>query len=216
MLSLQIPYLLIINGTQGSGKSHLIKYLMRENFLGPNKFDYGIVFSNTAWEHGSWDYLPENFVYEEFNESALTNLMKLQKENHKKGIKTNAFVIFDDCLDDAEQFTGASIKKLSTQLRHYNITIIISTQYPHLVPPRLRANSMYSIFFNIGSGRRGKDSLFQAYGGMFKDFTTFNEYYNNNIKDHKFIMYNKDEDKYCTYRCPETIPPFIFKYNKFK
>jgi hypothetical protein len=129
--------LLIINEKQGSGKSHLITYLIRENFLSKNKFDYGIVFSNTAWESGSWSYLPENFVYKEFNEFALTNLMKLQKENHKKGIKTSAFVIFDDCLDNADQFTLASIKKLSTQLRYYNITMIISTQYPHLVPPRL-------------------------------------------------------------------------------
>jgi hypothetical protein len=122
---------LIINGKQGSGKSHLITYVMRENNLSSNRFDYGIVFSNTLWEDGSWDYLPENFVYKEFNEFALTNLMKLQKENHKKRIKTSAFVIFDDCLDDADQFTSSFIKKLSTQLRHYNITIIISTQYPY-------------------------------------------------------------------------------------
>jgi hypothetical protein len=216
MLKLKPPYLLIINGKQGSGKSHLITYIMRENYLSSNKFDYEIVFSNTSWEDGSWEYLPENFVYEEFNESALTNIMKLQKENHKKGIKTSAFVIFDDCLDDTNQFASASIKKLSTQLRHYNITMIILTQYPHLVPPRLRANSIYSVFFDIGSGVRELEALYNAYGQRFKNYAEFKEFYYNNIKDHKFIMYNKDEDKYCIYRCPDKLPSFTFKYNKSK
>ena len=57
-LVLKPPYLLIINGKQGSGKSWLIRYLMRENMLSSDKFDYGIVFSNTAWEDGSWSFLP--------------------------------------------------------------------------------------------------------------------------------------------------------------
>lgn len=216
MLKLIPPYLLLINGKQGAGKSHFIEYIMRENYLSKNRFDYGIVFSNTAWEDGSWNFIKKHYVYEEYKEEVLTNLMKLQKQNLSKGIKTSAFVIFDDCLDDEHQFTSVPLKKLSTQLRHYNITLIISTQYPHLVPPRYRANCMYSIFFDIGSGVRELEALYNAYGQRFKNYAEFKEFYYDNIKDHKFIMYNKDEDKYCTYRCPEKIPTFQFKYNKIK
>lgn len=217
ILKLEPPYLLIINGKQGSGKSHCIKYILRENMLSNNKkFDFGIIFSNTAWEDGSWDYLPKNYVYEDYHEDILSNLMKLQKNNLSKGIHTSAFVIFDDCLDDADQFTSKSLKKLSTQLRHYNISLIISTQYPHLVPPRFRANAMYSLFFNIGSGVRELEALYNAYGQRFNNYNEFKQFYYNNIADHKFIMYNKDLDKYITYRCPEKIPDFKFKYNKVK
>lgn len=215
-MDLTPPYLLIINGKQGSGKSHFIKYLMRETYFSNNKWDYGIVFSNTAWENGSWDYLPEKYVYEEYVEKVLINLMAIQKKNLEKKINSSCFVIFDDCLDDKDQWTSSCMKKLSTQLRHYNITMIISTQYPHLIPPRFRANAMYSIFFDIGSGVRELDALYNAYGQRFKNFSDFKEYYYNNINDHKFIMYNKDTDKYLTYRCPEKIPEFNYKYNKIK
>jgi len=215
-LKLKPPYLLIINGKQGSGKSQLIRYIIRENMLSNKKFDYGVVFSNTAWEDGSFEYIPKNFVYEEFNPTVLENLMKLQKDCITNGIEKRAFVIFDDCLDDKDQFTCKPIKKLSTQLRHYNITMIISTQYPHLIPPRIRANAMYSIFFDIGSGVRELESLYNAYGQRFENYKLFKKFYYKNIDDHKFIMYDKDSNEYKVYRSPEKIPSFKFKYNKYK
>lgn len=215
-LMLKPPYLMVINGKQGAGKSVLIKYLMRENMLSPEKFDYGVVFSNTAWENGSWNFLPQEYVYEEYNENALQNLMKLQKYHLKNGVKTSAFVIFDDCLDDKDQFCSEVLKKLSVQLRHYNISLIISTQYPHLVPPRFRSNAMHAAFFNIGSGVRELEALYQAYGQRFKDYNEFKKYYYDNINDHKFIMYDNNQEQYVTYRCPEKIPAFNFPYSKKK
>ena len=214
-LELKAPYLLIINGAQGKGKSWLIKWIMRENFYSNNKWDYGIIFSNTAWENGNWDFIPKNYVYEEYNEQILVNLMKIQKDNLKKNKQTQAFVIFDDALDDKDQFTSIPLKKLSIQLRHYNISLIISTQYPHLVPPRIRSNAMYSVFFDSGSGVTELDALYNAYGARFKNFQEFKEFYYKNIDNHKFIMYNKDQDEYLVYRCTENIPSFNFKFNKF-
>lgn len=213
--NLKTPYGYIINGRQGSGKSHLIKYLFRENSLSKNKWDYGVVFCGTAWEKGSWDFLPEKYVYEEYNEKVLENLMKLQKQNIKSGLNTSAFVVFDDCLDDEDQFNSVPLKKLSTTLRHFNITLIISTQYCHLIPPRFRANSD-AVFFNVGSGVRELQSIYEAYGQRFKNYNEFKEFYYANIANHKFIMYDKDTDKYLVYKCPENIPNFNFKYNKFK
>ncbi len=216
MFPLKSPYLMIINGKQGSGKSHFITYMMRENMLSDNKFDYGIVFSNTSWENSAWNFLPGEYVYEEYNEKVLENLVKLQKKNLANDINTFAFVIFDDALDDKHQFTSVVLKKLSVQLRHYNISLIISSQYPHLIPPRIRANTMYAIFFDIGSGVRELEALYNAYGQRFKNYADFKEFYYKNIDDHKFIMYDKDIDKYCTYRCPEKIPEFSFTFNKKK
>jgi hypothetical protein len=210
------PYLLIINGRQGSGKSHFIRYLMYENYVSPEKFDYGVVFCNTSWEQSSFDYLPEKYVYENYNETVLLNLMKLQKDNLAKNIKTSAFVIFDDCLDDEDQWTSKSLKKLTTQCRHYNISVIVSTQYPNLVPPRMRSNSMYSIFFNIGSGVAELEAIYRAYGQKFKNYGDFKDYYYKNIQNHKFIQYDNDKEEYLVYRCPEKIPKFNFTFSKHK
>lgn len=215
-LVLKPPYLTIICGKQGSGKSHAIEYSMRENYLSEGRFDYGIVFSNTAWEDGAWNFLPQSYVYEEFDETILENLMKLQRNNLSKNINTSAFVIFDDCLDDQDQWTCKSIKKLSTQLRHYNISMIISTQYVHAIPPRLRANSMFCLIFDVGSGIRELEAAYSAYGQRWKNYAEFKEFYYANTKDHKFIMYDKEQDEFLVYKCPAKIPPFTFKYNKFK
>ena len=206
-------WLLILNGKQGSGKSHLISWLMREIYNSKHPFDYGIVFCNTLFED-SFDYLPKKYLYENFDEDVLKNLMKLQKDNVKKGIKKRAFVIFDDCLDDKKQFSNETIRKLTTQLRHYNISVIFSTQYPHLIPPRVRSNAMYSVFFDIGAGRRELESTYNCYGNRFSSFHDFKQFYFENIKDHKFIMYDKNQNKYIVYRAPEEIPSFKYKYNK--
>jgi hypothetical protein len=75
---------------------------------------------------------------------------------------------------------------------------------------------MYSVFFDIRSGVRELKALYNAYRQRFKNYPEFKQFYYDNIKDHKFIIYNKGEDKYCTYRYPDKIPSFIFKYNKSK
>lgn len=207
------PALIIINGTQGSGKSHFLKYLMRENSLGPTPFQFGIVFTNTAFE-GSFPYIPKKYIFENFDENVLKNLMNIQKNNVKKGIVKQAFVIYDDCLDEPQQFHNETMKKLSTQLRHYNITMIITTQYAHILGPRYRANAIYSTFFNVGEGRRETEAIFNAYGARFKNFEEFKRFYYANTKDYKFVSYNKDTDSYQTYKCPSEIPDFKIKYNR--
>jgi hypothetical protein len=212
-LEFKPPFLLVLNGCQGSGKSTLIKWIMRENSLSKTPFSFGIVFTNTAFE-GSFPYIPKKYIYENFDENVLKNLMNIQKNNVKKGIHKEAFVILDDCLDDEKQWESPALKKLSTQLRHYNISLIITTQYCHLIKPRFRSNAMYSVFFDCGPGRRETEAIFNAYGARFKNFEEFKRFYYANTKDYKFVSYNKETDSYQTYKCPSEIPDFKIKYNR--
>lgn len=206
------PFSMLINGKQGSGKSYFLKWLMRDNYYSDKPWDYGVVFSNTLFD-GSFDYIPKDYQYEEFNETVLKNLMEIQKNNHKKGINKHAFVIFDDCLFDADQFTNPTIKKLCTQLRHYNISVIIATQYCHLVPPFVRGNAMYSLFFNVGEGVRELQAIFDAYGQRFRDYKQFKDVYYKYTKNHHFIMYDKESGEYKAYVAPEHIPQFKIEFN---
>lgn len=122
------PFMMIINGKTGSGKSLLLRYLMRE-INKENPFDYGIVFSNTAWE-GSFDYIPHKYIHETYNESIVKNIIGIQKQNLKKSnnkIK-KAFIILDDCCSENE-FKSPLLKKLAIMGRHYNITTFLTTQY---------------------------------------------------------------------------------------
>jgi hypothetical protein len=58
---------------------------MREINKSKKPFDFGIVMSNTSWE-GSFDYVPPKYIFEEFNENVLKNLIKIQKDNLQKKI----------------------------------------------------------------------------------------------------------------------------------
>lgn len=201
---------MIIAGKSNSGKSHFIRYLMRElSLLRP--FDYGIVFTNTAFD-GGFEYINNNsFIHEEFDEDILNNLIKIQKENKKRGVTKYAFVILDDCIS-GDEMKSKIIRKLFVSGRHYNISCILSTQYVYMIPPVTRSNANVSLFFDVGDDRRALESVYNSFGARFKSYSEFKEYYYNNIKDHKFILYH-NENGYITFRCPENIPPFELKYN---
>lgn len=205
-------FFMVVNGKSNSGKSHLIKYIMREiNICKP--FDYGIVFSNTAWEGYFEKFVPKKYIHENFNEEIIKSILKIQKTNLQNNINKRCFIIFDDCCTENE-FQSNILKKLAVMGRHYNITTILSTQYAHLVPPVLRSNCNYSVFFEIGSGVRELRSIYECYGQKFKNYDEFKQFYYKNVKDHKFVLWNQEKDDYLVYKCPEQIPDFKMIYNK--
>ncbi len=143
--------------------------------------------------------------------------MDIQAKQVKKGKIKEAYVIFDDCIDDPDQFSCRELKRLTTQLRHYHITVIFSTQYVNQLPPRMRTNAMSVIIFQTdteGSLR----SLHQSYGQKFDSFQDFRKYIMGNTGDYKFIYYNKSSSEkdinnlYQVLKAPKKIPRFHIKY----
>ena len=142
----------------------------------------------------------------------------MQEKLVSKGKIREAFVIFDDCLDDPNEFTSPALKRLSTQLRHYHITVIFSTQYCNLLPTRMRANAMIVIIFQTDT-KNSLEALFNSYGQKFDTYNDFKNYVMKNLGKYKFIYYNKDNqekklsDVYKVMMAPEKIPKFkiLFK-----
>lgn len=202
-------FFLIINGKSNSGKSHLVRWLMREISI-HNPFSYGIVMSNTAFE-GSFDYIPNKYIFEDFNEDIIRNVIKIQKKNIERGYKNRAFIVLDDCCSQNE-FMNPVLKKLAVMGRHYFISIILTSQYTNLIPPTLRSNSNFSIYYDIGEGVREMRAVYESYGQRFKSYDEFRQFYYKNIENHQFIMYCDSE--YKVFRCPEKIPQFKITFNK--
>jgi len=181
---IEIPGLILVNGPQGVGKSHLINYLMYTN---RKKFDYGIVFTNTYFEDDSFPYINKKYVHPEYDEEILLTLMQIQKKVVESGNEKQAFVIFDDCIDQ-EQFKSPVLKRLCTQLRHYFITVIFACQYANLIPPYMRTNCMAVVIFKTDSEINLK-ALFASYGQAFHNFNSFKNYVMGNLGNQKFIFY---------------------------
>lgn len=216
-IDIEIPSLSIICASQGSGKSHLIRYLM---YKLRKKFSYGLVFTNTFFDDDAYDFIPSKYVHPEYDEVALQKLMDIQAKLVDEGIEKNAFVIFDDCLDDPNEFKSLVLKRLTTQLRHYRITVIFSTQYCNSLPSRMRTNAMSCFMFQTDTEVSLK-ALFNSYGQKFDSFNDFRKFLMKNTGDFKFIYYNKLEtgkitDSYQVMKCPDIIPKFKLSFNKSK
>jgi hypothetical protein len=214
-MNITIPGLLIINGLQGGGKSHLIKTIMYNN---RKQFHWGLVFSNTSFKHGNFDYVSHKYVHEHYNESALLALVQLHRRLISEGKSPRAFVIFDDCLE-RKQFADERFQNLCLQLRHYGVFVIISTQYPVLVPSRFRANAFQAAMFYFGAEAATK-ALYQSYGNMFDNYAAFKKYLNEHTSGHQFVWYdarNGGRDvttRYKTLQAPAKIPSFKIKFHK--
>jgi len=215
-MNIQIPSLILLNAPQGSGKSHLIRYMM---YQCRKRFDYGICFSNTFFEDDSFDYIKKKYIHPEYNPDVLSALMKIQSNLIEEGKAVKeAFCIFDDCID-ASQFKCPKLKQLCTQLRHYHITVIFTTQYTNLLPTFMRANAMAVIIFRTDSECNLR-ALYESYGQLFNNYNEFKNYLMQKLGNYKFVYYDKrhvNEDIEDTYRimlAPERIPKFQLQTRK--
>eukprot|EP01080_Neovahlkampfia_damariscottae_P013645 gene13645-gene10492 len=142
-----IPNILYICASPGSGKTYFTKYLLNELFK-QKKLKYGIVFSPTKFT-GAYDYLPNAFVHSKYDENVLIKLYNLQiQQFNKKGNAQPAFVVFDDCVGSVH-FRSAKFANIISTYRHPNLTFIFITQHIKAVPPLLRKCTRFFITFYV-------------------------------------------------------------------
>ena len=188
----------------------MLRYIMHQmNQHGP-RFDYGIVMCPTAFVEGCFDYIPSKYIHNEFNPEIVQNLMKLQQKNQDK----QAFLILDDLGDD--DLKHPVLKELAKKGRHYNITTFILTQYVHLLPLSVRANTFYALGYNVSKGKREMSALYEAYGARIGSECDFKKFYFEAILDHQCVFWDLQAPGglYQIVKAPAEIPPFNIKYRR--
>ena len=88
---------------------------------------------------------PEN-IFNDYSESSIEQLMaRLVKINVGKKDDESAHIllILDDCVSDVNFHTARNFEKLFTRGRHMKISLMLTTQYPYLIPPVARINCDY-------------------------------------------------------------------------
>lgn len=204
------PSILLVNGNQGEGKSFIIKYIM---YTLRDKLDYGIVFTNTSFDDSNYDFIKDrDFIHPEFNEEKLFNLMKIQEAQEKNNRKL-AFVIFDDCLYDEKQWSSRYLKRLLTTVRHYNIFVIISSQYPNHIPLNVRTLAWHIIIFSGFENKQAINALYESYGQRFNTLYDFKDFLFK-IPKYGFVYINRRSDckKIEVMKGPPNIPDFNLSY----
>ena len=147
---------LIIIAKRNSGKSFLIKYLVKDS-IKHNEFQKIFVISSTNSINKFYnDIIPNNCIFEKYNEEWTNTLIdKMSEINQSKTNQSdkpyNVLLILDDMGSDMSFHNSKSIKKLYTRGRHSFISIISVGQMLHHVSPLMRNNSDWVITGQLNS-----------------------------------------------------------------
>lgn len=159
MADLITPSIILLSASPGSGKSYMIKYLLK-TLCAKGRFELGLVFCQTVFNEG-YDYLPKKAV-SMYNENKLKKFILSQKKLIEEGNPRDAFLILDDCIG-AIKWNSDLWTHIITTFRHYRITIFISTQYVYKIPPVVRACAFYSFVYSPQEGRT-INALWETFG----------------------------------------------------
>lgn len=150
----------LICGRGGTGKTHLLKYVVGSM---KGQFDVAFGFCPTRFA-GNLDFIPRERCFPEFSPKKVQDILKFQAEAVEKKTAGHVLLVFDDVLGEATmKLYGSLFLTLATTCRHYQITVIITTQYIHKVPPALRENSRYVFITSVDNPRTMK-MLYDEFG----------------------------------------------------
>ena len=215
----QVPGLTIITASCGSGKSHLIKYLLYAKSI-QRQFDYCFVFTNTTEDYEFVD--PTHVILplsSDFVEEKLINILRIQKLNGgATGTGNRCILIFDDCLGSI-RFDSKVFTILNTQYRHFNVGLIYSTQYPNKLPPTIRECAYSAVIFKQHT-LRSINANYESFGQrFFNTLKEFKSYIDSNTDNYSFVLVNNRAstnqfaDCYKVLKAPAKIPHFYLNFN---
>ena len=167
---------------RASGKS----YLTREILFHKRSIPTTVAISKTEKLNKFYaDFIPDLFIYDEYNNTILNRLYKRQaliSEDNEKKVKegkttkdARAMLIMDDCMSSKGSWVKEQpISELFFNGRHHNLSFILTMQFPLGIPPEMRSNFDY-IFLLADDFISNRKRLYDHYAGMFPDFNTFQQ-----------------------------------------
>ena len=204
-LDFNTPQICLFLGKPKSGKSFALRHQILKQTVDNKVFRYGLVFTKTKFNK-SYDYLPDDYVYDNYNAEILQRYLDGLKELNEHELQPS-FVIFDD-IQGLLSSQDPSLTQLVSNHRHFKISVFFCFQYIYgrASTPVLRECTTLAFLFN-SKGKRTLEALFESFGQLFDNFKEFKEYFLACTKEkHTAMLYiqdveNKDEN-YLQYKAP--------------
>jgi hypothetical protein len=197
----EVPFNLCCYGKSASGKTNLIINLL---------LFYKKVFKNrviifTKSRNGSLYSLEEkigakifNSLYNE-NGNIIEEVLEFQRTRKEENEKLkNILILFDDWITDESFNRKRNVyDKLYSMARHFNISVITTSQQYTLLPSSIRRLSWYDIIFKISNQSERKTMIYEECSAIDKNEKEFEEIYNDCVKEpFSFIYIDKKNGKY--------------------
>lgn len=159
-------------GKRGTGKSTLVTDILYHK----RHIQAGIVMSATEeGNHHYQQYVPDLFIYGDYDREAIEKVLQRQKNLVGKGINDkNAFILLDDCMYDRKFMKDVCIRQCFMNGRHWKLFFMLTMQYCMDLTPDLRANVDY-VFILRENVIQNREKLYKSFFGIFPTFDMFNQ-----------------------------------------
>ena len=155
---------------KNTGKSTLIKALL---YSKKHIFPVGIAMNGTEdTNHLYKSFMPSTFVYNEYREDKIEDLIKRQKIAMQHLPNPWAALIIDDCTEDPTIFNKPLQIGLYKKGRHWSLMYILALQYAMDIRPNIRT-SIDGVFILREPLLKNRKTLYENYASVIPDFETF-------------------------------------------
>jgi hypothetical protein len=179
-------------GRRGSGKTVLLNNIM---YHLRSTFHCGIAMAGSAAAYDNMlQFVPNNFVFPEWREDKVQWLLDYQEKRKKEGKAVKQmFILLDDLTYDPKFLKSRTVSKLFCNGRHYNVFVILLTQYMMDIPAALRNNIDFVFAFH-DSSFANKDRLYRNFFGVFETRNDFAQVFDKCTENHSCIVLNNKKD----------------------
>lgn len=181
-----IRQFIVLSGKRRTGKSWWIRdYLYTYRHV----FSYGYIFAHTKFNAFYQKFFPNHLIISEFSPEIMYEIFEIQKNRvTKRGESTEIFIVFDDIISDSSMRYQDMVTRLATEGRHYNITVLFSTQYYKGIGPMLRLNADKFVLFTTTS-RLVIQAVQEEFGfADFVDEANFMAFLEKNTEDNQTVV----------------------------
>ena len=204
---------IVIIGKPGTGKSSLIKGLL---YAKKHIFPIAMVMSGSEdTNHAFAEIMPSTFIYNEYNEEKIKDLVKRQKIAKQHLQNPWAVLIIDDCTDDPRIFNKPLQNALYKKGRHFALMYILSLQYSMDIKPQIRTN-IDGVFILREAIESNREKLYRNFASIIPTYELFCDLMNQLTEDfhaiyiHNATKTNRWQD--CVFYWKAKPPPRDWKF----
>jgi hypothetical protein len=166
--NIQLDSTIALYGKRRTGKTFMTKWLWYQDQI-RTQIPVFWVISPTAKINKSWEnIIPSEYIFENFDTYFLHRVLERQRLYQTNPVMAHRNPWVGIMLDDAVADNGVrysdSLLRLFIAGRHYKIHLVVTTQYPTLITPKMRANLDYAFIFTQIS-RREREHIRDQYLG---------------------------------------------------
>lgn len=154
---------LVVLGKPGRGKSVLIRAIIAAK---QHIIPAAVVISGSEEANHFYSGLvPNCYIYSKFDPDIITRIKKRQLELKNLDSQHSwLLLVIDDCMDNAKLFNNEVVADLFKNGRHWNMLVIIASQYIMDLKADLRA-SIDGVFLFSESNLTSQEKIYKQFGG---------------------------------------------------